>query len=326
MLSLYRTARATSSPAALIETYLAGTNGLCHTLQIERDGTVSTASDREPDTEQHAATWGEAEEERCRLEGRRRLIEQLGIEPRVVDGDAAMLLSDNEDQTDEPSMSADATFAREVRAVVGRSTPDRLRLYGDEAPDAVATAQRIIASMAFREAVAHPTCRRDVSLLAVVDGTVLDLTADLVYDTEEGVVLVAFDFADPAMGDGGRQRTLAARLEVADSIEVADSTVAFDLGQKADLYARYGVPGLWVLDLPADRVVIHREPTADGYASVEEPRRGASVSPLAFADVGFAIDELLGTPQAADSAADDDDADDEDADDENVDDEGADRE
>jgi Uma2 family endonuclease len=77
-------------------------------------------------------------------------------------------------------------------------------------------------------------------------------------------------------------------------IEVADTSVAYDLGEKAVLYARYGVPELWVFDLPGYRLVIHREPTATGYANVRELPRGASISPLAFPDVTFTADELLG--------------------------------
>jgi hypothetical protein len=92
-------------------------------------------------------------------------------------------------------------------------------------------------------------------------------------------------------------------------VEVAETSVAFDLGEKADMYARYGIPELWVLDLPADRAVIHREPTANGYASVQELPRGQSISPVAFADTSFSADELLGPPASAeDSAATEDEA------------------
>jgi Uma2 family endonuclease len=86
-------------------------------------------------------------------------------------------------------------------------------------------------------------------------------------------------------------------------IEVADSSVEWDLGEKAALYARDGVPELWVLDLPADRVVIHREPTAGGYASVAQLPRDGSVHPLAFPDVAFTADDLLGPPPSRDEAA-----------------------
>jgi Uma2 family endonuclease len=89
-------------------------------------------------------------------------------------------------------------------------------------------------------------------------------------------------------------------------VEVADSSTDWDLGEKAELYARYGVPELWVLDLPADRVVIHRDPTADGYASVVELPRDGSISPLAFPDVSFTADDLLGPRASADDESRDD--------------------
>lgn len=88
-------------------------------------------------------------------------------------------------------------------------------------------------------------------------------------------------------------------------IEVADSSLAYDLGEKADLYARYGVRELWVLDLTQDRLLIHREPTADGYASVVELPHGESVSPIAFPDIRFTADEVLGAPLREGASTDD---------------------
>lgn len=76
-------------------------------------------------------------------------------------------------------------------------------------------------------------------------------------------------------------------------VEVADSTVAFDLGQKALMYARAGIQDYWVLDLPGGRLIVHREPMSDGYATVTELRRGQTVRPLAFSDVAFSVDEIL---------------------------------
>jgi Uma2 family endonuclease len=78
------------------------------------------------------------------------------------------------------------------------------------------------------------------------------------------------------------------------AVEVADSTLHFDLGEKAQMYARHGLPELWVIDLRGDRLVVHREPTPDGYASVRTLSRGEAISPLAFPDVAFTADEILG--------------------------------
>ena len=78
------------------------------------------------------------------------------------------------------------------------------------------------------------------------------------------------------------------------AIEVADSTLRFDLGEKAQMYAVHGVADLWVVDLQDDHLVVHRDPTPNGYASVTSFSRGESVSPLAFPDVTFTVDEILG--------------------------------
>jgi Uma2 family endonuclease len=54
------------------------------------------------------------------------------------------------------------------------------------------------------------------------------------------------------------------------AIEVSDSTLAKDLGPKARLYARHGVPAYWVLDAEGRRALVHTEPGVDGYAHVLE--------------------------------------------------------
>jgi Uma2 family endonuclease len=77
-------------------------------------------------------------------------------------------------------------------------------------------------------------------------------------------------------------------------VDVSDTTLALDLGEKAAMYAVHGITDYWVVDLQGHRVVIHREPTADGYASVRSVARGETISPLAFPDVTFTADEILG--------------------------------
>ena len=47
-------------------------------------------------------------------------------------------------------------------------------------------------------------------------------------------------------------------------VEVSDSTLATDLGRKADLYADAGVREYWVVDLNEDRVLCHANPREDG--------------------------------------------------------------
>jgi len=48
-------------------------------------------------------------------------------------------------------------------------------------------------------------------------------------------------------------------------IEVSDTTLAIDLGRKADLYAGAGIPEYWVVDLAEHRVLMHADPDENGY-------------------------------------------------------------
>ena len=53
-------------------------------------------------------------------------------------------------------------------------------------------------------------------------------------------------------------------------IEVADSTLAFDLGPKAQLYASFGVKELWVVNANTRLTTVHTGPTANGWGSVRK--------------------------------------------------------
>ncbi|CAN5915535.1 Uma2 family endonuclease [soil metagenome] len=52
-------------------------------------------------------------------------------------------------------------------------------------------------------------------------------------------------------------------------IEVAASSRAYDLGVKARLYARVGIADYWVVDVNGRRMIVHRDPGDDGYASID---------------------------------------------------------
>jgi Uma2 family endonuclease len=51
-------------------------------------------------------------------------------------------------------------------------------------------------------------------------------------------------------------------------VEIADSSLAYDLGRKAGLYAAFGIAELWVIDAVTLQTRMHREPTPTGYRSV----------------------------------------------------------
>ena len=77
-------------------------------------------------------------------------------------------------------------------------------------------------------------------------------------------------------------------------VEVAKSSLDFDLDDEARSYARHNINDYWVLDLRGDRLIVLRDPADDQFRSRSELRRGESVSPLAFPDVSLSVDEILG--------------------------------
>lgn len=77
-------------------------------------------------------------------------------------------------------------------------------------------------------------------------------------------------------------------------VEVADSTVKFDRNKKRLDYARGAIPEYWVVDLPAQVVVVHLQPVSDDYRNVTEYRRGATFRSPALGGREVRVEEVLG--------------------------------
>ncbi len=65
-------------------------------------------------------------------------------------------------------------------------------------------------------------------------------------------------------------------------IEVADSSLSYDRGDKAALYAQAGIPDYWVVNLRDRTIEVHRDPQPNGYRTVTVARDQDEVCPLAF--------------------------------------------
>ena len=72
-------------------------------------------------------------------------------------------------------------------------------------------------------------------------------------------------------------------------VEIADTTLRFDLTTKAALYARAGIVEYWVWDINGRRLIVHRNPQHGVYSSVVEYSEGESVAPLAAPHTEFHI-------------------------------------
>ena len=76
-------------------------------------------------------------------------------------------------------------------------------------------------------------------------------------------------------------------------VEVSDTSYRFDRGVKLPLYARAGVPEVWIVDLTRDVIEVFRQPSSSGYGVTQRIERGGTVTPLAFPDVVLAATEIL---------------------------------
>jgi Uma2 family endonuclease len=72
-------------------------------------------------------------------------------------------------------------------------------------------------------------------------------------------------------------------------VEVADTTLDFDLTTKAAMYARTGITEYWVLDVSGRRLIVHRNPIAGKYTSIAAWGEHESVAPLAAPDAKFRV-------------------------------------
>jgi Uma2 family endonuclease len=76
-------------------------------------------------------------------------------------------------------------------------------------------------------------------------------------------------------------------------VEVADTSVAFDRGRKAQAYARFGAETYWVVDLGAQEIVVHTDPETRGYATMRIFRPGEAL-PIPLLDGAVPVESILG--------------------------------
>jgi len=76
-------------------------------------------------------------------------------------------------------------------------------------------------------------------------------------------------------------------------IEVADSSLEYDQGIKASLYAERGVSEYWIVDLKSGVVMTHSGPAGMSFRTVREYRRGDSVAPQLLPTCNVQIASLL---------------------------------
>lgn len=83
-------------------------------------------------------------------------------------------------------------------------------------------------------------------------------------------------------------------------VEVSETSLDYDCGEKASFYAAAGIPDYWVVNLVDRQLELFRDPQPDagkpfgyGYVSVTVHRAGASVFPLAAPQTSIAVADWL---------------------------------
>lgn len=77
------------------------------------------------------------------------------------------------------------------------------------------------------------------------------------------------------------------------AVEVAASSMRYDLGLKAQIYARHGVGELWVIDSDTRATWVHRRPEAEGnWGIVEKVAAETPLSSAALPDIAIRMADL----------------------------------
>ena len=89
-----------------------------------------------------------------------------------------------------------------------------------------------------------------------------------------------------------RQVTKVPACEVHLLVEVADTSLKYDTGTKVPMYARLGVREAWVVNAVTLNTRVHRQPLANGYASIIEIRPDETLTPLLVPSIAVRLRDL----------------------------------
>ena len=77
------------------------------------------------------------------------------------------------------------------------------------------------------------------------------------------------------------------------AVEVADSSLPYDKDIKLPLYAKYGIPEVWIINLSQDQIEAYSEPVEGSYRNNFIYRRNQTIFSAAFEEDSFAVNEIL---------------------------------
>ncbi|MEX2170440.1 MAG: Uma2 family endonuclease [Pirellulales bacterium] len=75
-------------------------------------------------------------------------------------------------------------------------------------------------------------------------------------------------------------------------VEVSDTSLRFDRGKKARLYAEAGVQDYWIANVKAEAIEVHRTPRDGVYIDVQSFKGDQAISPLALPTAKLTADQI----------------------------------
>ncbi len=120
------------------------------------------------------------------------------------------------------------------------------------------------------------------------------LPNDLVFTNETTFRLDEDTYLEPDFvfypKQGGWKELSAATARLV--VEVADSSIYYDLGRKAALYAGFGIRELWVINAVKLQTRTHRLPTPTGYRAVQDWPEDQRLAPQLAPELAVVLSEL----------------------------------
>lgn len=120
------------------------------------------------------------------------------------------------------------------------------------------------------------------------------LPDDLMFSSETTFRLSADTYLDPDFvfypKAGGWNGLAAATAQLV--VEISDSSLAYDLGRKARLYAGFGIVELWVVNALTRETRIHRDPSEGGYRSIDDCAADDELVPACAAALTVVLSDL----------------------------------
>lgn len=102
------------------------------------------------------------------------------------------------------------------------------------------------------------------------------------------------DIAVLNMRDDFYSQSLPTAGDVLLIIEVADTSLEYDRNVKLPIYARAGIPEVWIADLSGDGVESYSEPVNGTYQKFRRAKRGEDLTAIRLPGLTLSVDEILG--------------------------------